>query len=244
MENENLPTTNQDEARPINWDIQSHIRLMTIREVAAMSLGVSPDKESIENAKTHKDFLSAYRYRQRLLTSKFNETSGVGLVTYFPNHARNKGVDGGRNRIVDVVSCITVMQESDIEELPPEFIALKNALLKIPLPDTPITIEKSLDKLADGLVISSAKQGTAKRDQTIAVQTKKEDKYPILIYGLAKAAYEFSFDLPAGQQDKIIDSIISDLIKAGVVGYGLGSTAFKSILERGWQAMKDKGLKP
>ena len=206
-------------AEPVDWSLQRQQRLALLWHVAAMSLNVAPTVQSIKTASMNLDFRRNYAARKKLLGLRASEIPSEGYVTYFPNHPYNKNLSGARNRVVDVVSCISVLEIAYPDALAEGFVELKADLSRLALPGSPSLMASD--------VIPS---GKPKKDQTNRAATIVDKNLHVLLYTLANGGYKYSVHNKPSQNELAIEQIMKDIPELYRGTYGLGRAAVTRLL--------------
>jgi hypothetical protein len=217
---------------PVDWQSFRGQRVLILWEVAALSLGVNPDIKSVGAIKEDPQISKAYLHRRKLLTRSMSEVPTPGLVTYFPWHLYNKRRQEPRNRMVDVVSCIDFLSNSSqVSELPEEFKALRDTLIKCPLPPDPrLPVSPGLP--ASGVAESPA--AVKSRDQTKAIANKEVQQMAAMLFALVKYENGYEPVNPASVKASVA-RIEEALQEAGIKGrYGMSKAKIETALRTGY----------
>lgn len=217
-------------AESVDWKLQKQHRLAVLWHVAAMSLNVAPTVPAVKAASRNLEFKKNFAARKKLLGLKMIEEPADGYVTYFPNHPYNKSLAGTRNRMVDVVSCISVLEQAYPGALAEDFVELKTQLARLPLPGARLIVASN-----------AIPSGKPKKDQTNRTATLVEKNVHILLYLIAHGGYKYSADNKPAQNESAINEIMKDIPERYRGVYGLGRAAVANrLLEASTYLVKDE----
>lgn len=231
--------------RAAKWQRYKHQRVLILWEVVALSLGAEPDSQNIANARKDSHFEDAYLQRIKSLTRMMSAVPEEGHVTFFPWHVYNQEKRLARNRMVDVVSCIDKLIKTDVDELPSEFLRLRETLSQIPLPKEPprnsglviasnivVTASAAKDgELANGTKLTEA--SLKKKDQSKAVSTKENEQISAMFYAVVCDAYGYDASSSTSLKETV-EEIENALTKVGIKGgYGLSVGKIQEVLRVG-----------
>ena len=216
-----------------NWDSHTHDQILIVWQVAALSLGIEPDLGVVKSRTVPAELKEIYEKRVKWLARKLQVFPSPGFVTYFPEHPFNKASQGARNRMVDVLSCIDVLVESGVTPLSPEFIALKEPLLKLPL------AKQQAQRVDIGLptneVVSppSPSNDKFRKSQDSRAATIKHENLHVLLYSMACSSYEYDPKKTVLEKEAIAQTIADEVPALHRGRYGLGKGAVMKILKIG-----------
>ncbi len=222
---------------PVDWSLQAHQRVMTVWHVAAMSLGIEPSKESVALAKSDKSFQAAFEARKKVLCMKFSTEPEAGHVTYFPRHEYNESKTGAGNRMVDVVSCIEILEPMYFGKLPPEFVALKEPLTKLPLPKQHSPLSGLV--VMPGAVMAPALEEKPKKPPTTRASSIEHQNLYVLLYAMACHGYGYRENMISAEKVTVAKAIAADVPELLRGRYGLGHAVVSRILVAGAGLVKE-----
>lgn len=224
-------TASKTSGNPVNWSLQAHQRVMAVWHVAAMSLGVEPTLASVALAKMDKTFLASFEERKRVLGRKFSTEPEKGHVTYFPRHEYNDSKTGASNRMVDVVSCIKILNPIYSDMLPPEFMALEETLEKLPLPKQHSPLSGLV--VMPGSVMAPVLEEKPKKPPTTRGASLDHHNLHVLLYAMACGGYGYTESMTSTEKVSIATAIAADVPQACKSRYGLGHGKILQILKVG-----------
>ena len=213
-----------------NWKLLANFRILCIWNVAAISLGIEPVLASVKLATEDPALKSSYNTIKKTLCLKMSVRPSLGSVTYYPAHEFNKKFETPTNRMVDVLSCIEVLETIHSNLLVSEFIALKKTLLNIPLPSE---YDVSPDVAANSMGGVVKEVSGLKKDQKKAILSKEASQIAGAFYAVVCDAYGYDSDSELSKK-KVIEDIQQALDKVGLKkGYGFSATKIKNALMEG-----------
>lgn len=237
----------RDKWKAANWANYQNDRILILWQVAALSLGAEPELKNIKLACEDSKFKETYELRKKSLKRMLSVVPSPGHVTYFPNHELNRTSDSVSNRMVDVVSCIEKLSLSKDQNFPAEFLALNDALRKVPLLvqdsksngiqfNPTVIVHANTPQFSE---LSTASK-SVKKDQSEAVETKRYAQVCALLHAVACDAYAYEPKNSVSEYE-VIKQILEAVKKLNFSStYGLGKTNIKDALETGYQQLTKK----
>jgi hypothetical protein len=238
-------STRESNRKSPNWSHFKDQRVLILWQVAALSLGVEPEKKSIEQACEDEIFKDEYIRRRRTLSRMLSVEQLEDHVTYFPDHEYNKGKPQAFNRMVDVVSCIKKLQKIESERLPKEFVELLKPLERVFLPvrkleNVGLTLSPNITIVgAPVKVESSSGDGAAsalkngKKDQAQAIARKEREQLSAMLCAVVLDSYGYDLSTPKGMNGAI-EAVETAFKRVGLEGrYGYSDNKIKTVLQEG-----------
>lgn len=207
----------------VNWKLLGHERVRPLWQVGAMSLGIAPTVEAVRVAKQDSVFSSEYSERRSFLGRKTHKEPLKDHVLFFPEHHYNVAQKTTFNRMVDVVTCIDVLEAAYGNQLPESFTGLRASLSAVTLPG----FESPRGVMAVGAADTPKKTKTNNGARTLAIETQNLYR---LIHAMAAGGYKYSSTLTAAEKAEVLSAIHGDAKEAKVAGYGLSVAKIGQIL--------------
>lgn len=225
-----------------DWRIAEQDRELTVWQVALLSMGIDPSKKAEGIVKENEFLNEGYRERYLFLGKRLRDEPCVGYVHWLRNHAYNNRAKATKFAMVDVVSCIDLLTDSERFELAPEFVALRESLAKTvlyvpgrPTPDVIIMGSRPND--------SNVARTKETRDTSQSVENRLSDQRALQLFAIAVDAYGLKPKASATELDVIVDQVIEGISAKGFTGNGLGPDAMKKSFKKGLEQALTKGLK-